>query len=37
VAVRDGAALVTAAGERTDRTITADPVAFLWLGFPLLN
>ena len=33
MAVEDGAAVVTAAGERADCTITADPVAFLLLGY----
>jgi uncharacterized protein (TIGR03083 family) len=33
MAVKDGAATVTAAGEAADCTITADPVAFLLLGF----
>ena len=33
MAVDDGAAVVTAAGERTDCVITADPVAFLLLGY----
>ena len=33
MAVRDGAAVVTPAGERADCTITADPVTFLLLGY----
>jgi hypothetical protein len=33
MAIRDGAAVVTAAGERADCTITADPGAFLLLGY----
>jgi hypothetical protein len=33
LAFADGAATVTAAGERADCVITADPVAFLLLGF----
>lgn len=33
MAVHDGTAVVTAAGERADCTITADPVAFLLLGY----
>jgi uncharacterized protein (TIGR03083 family) len=33
MAVRDGAAVVTAAGEPADCTITADPVEFLLLGY----
>jgi uncharacterized protein (TIGR03083 family) len=33
MAVRDGAAAVTAAGEPADCTISADPVAFLLLGY----
>jgi putative sterol carrier protein len=33
LAIDDGTAVVTAAGEKTDCTITADPVAFLLLGY----
>jgi uncharacterized protein (TIGR03083 family) len=33
MAVDDGTAVVTAAGEKADCVITADPVAFLLLGF----
>jgi hypothetical protein len=33
LAVDDGTAVVTAAGERADCVITADPVAFLLLGY----
>ena len=33
LAVRDGSAVVTTAGERADCVITADPVAFLLLGY----
>ena len=33
MAVKDGAAVVTAAGVRADCTITADPVEFLLLGY----
>jgi hypothetical protein len=33
LAVADGAAVVTAAGERADCVIAADPVAFLLLGY----
>lgn len=33
MAVDDGAAVVTAAGEKADCVITADPVAFLLLGY----
>jgi hypothetical protein len=33
MAVSDGAAVVTFAGQRADCTITADPVAFLLLGY----
>jgi hypothetical protein len=33
LAVHDGAAEITAAGERADCVITADPVAFLQLGY----
>jgi putative sterol carrier protein len=33
IAVADGAATVTAADERADCVITADPVAFLLLGY----
>jgi len=33
LAVADGTAVVTAAGERADCVITADPVAFLLLGY----
>ena len=32
-AVRNGAAEITAAGEKVDCVITADPVAFLQLGY----
>ena len=33
MAVDDGSAVVTAPGERADCVITADPVAFLLLGY----
>ena len=33
MAVDDGTAVVTAAGEKADCVITADPVAFLLLGY----
>jgi uncharacterized protein (TIGR03083 family) len=33
MAITDGTAVVTAAGEKADCTITADPVTFLLLGF----
>jgi hypothetical protein len=33
MAVADGVAEITAAGERTDCRITADPVDFLMLGY----
>jgi uncharacterized protein (TIGR03083 family) len=33
LAVNNGAAVVTSAGEKADCTITADPVAFLLLGY----
>ncbi len=33
LAVHDGTAVVTAAGEKADCTISADPVAFLLLGY----
>jgi hypothetical protein len=33
MSVDDGTAVITAAGERADCVITADPVAFLLLGF----
>jgi uncharacterized protein (TIGR03083 family) len=33
IAIADGVATVTAAGERADCVITADPVAFLLLGY----
>ena len=33
MAVGNGTAVIGAAGDRTDCSITADPVAFLLLGF----
>jgi putative sterol carrier protein len=33
MAVDDGTAVVSAAGEKADCVITADPVAFLLLGY----